>query len=50
MTKLEQKIRLVVEYIKALKGVDIKDINVSTHEDIEKLNYAYGFAYKYFYN
>ena len=43
MESIESKILIVRKYIYQKKGVDIKDIRVSTHQDIMKLDWAVNF-------
>lgn len=45
---LEPKIQLVISYIYEKKGVVISDLIIRTHQDIQKLNYAYEYAKRYF--
>lgn len=40
---LEPKVQAIRKYIYNETGVDIIDINLQTHEDILKLNWAYEF-------
>lgn len=49
MTEIEQKVQLVRKYIFAKKGIDKKDIHLVDGIDLQKLDYAYKFAYTYFY-
>ena len=49
MTEIEQKVQLVRKYIIAKKGVDIKDIHLVDGKDLSKLDYAYKYAWTYFY-
>ena len=49
MTEIEQKVLLVRKYIIAKKGIDINDINLIDGKDLAKLDYAYKYAWNYFY-
>lgn len=49
MTEIEQKVLLVRKYIMSKKNVDIIDINLKDGLDLQKLDYAYGIAYNFFY-
>lgn len=49
MTEIEQKVQLVRKYIYHQKGIDIKDIHLVDGKDLEKLDYAYKYAYEFFY-
>lgn len=43
MTEIEHKVQVIRQYIYNNKGVDIIDINLEDHNDIDKLNYAYNY-------
>jgi len=43
MTELEHKVQVIRTYIYNRKGVDIGDINLQTHQDLVKLNWAYNY-------
>lgn len=48
MTEIEQKVATVVRYINKKKSVNIGNINLKTGLDLQKLNYAYNIAIKYY--
>lgn len=48
MTEIEHKVALVRKYILDRKGIDIKDIKLNDGLDLQKLNYAYKIAVKYY--
>jgi hypothetical protein len=43
MTQLELQVKVIRQYIFNLKGVDIRDINLRTHDDIMKCNWAFNY-------
>lgn len=50
MTEIDHKVQLVRQYIFGKKNVDIGNINLIDGKDLEKLDYAYKFAFDYFMN
>ena len=43
MTELELQVHIIRQYIFNLTGTDIVDINLYTHDDIVKCNWAYNY-------
>ena len=48
MTEIENKVRLVRSYIYHKKNIDIVDINLKDGLDLQKLDFAYAIAHKFF--
>lgn len=46
MPDIEIKVQTIRQYIYNKKNVDIVNINVHTHDDIMKLNWAYDYIIK----
>jgi hypothetical protein len=47
-TEIELKVQTVRKYIYAMKGIDIVNIDLKDGLDLEKLDFAYNIAIKYF--
>jgi len=43
MTNIEIQVHTIRQYIYENKGVDIVDIDLQTHDDLVKLNWAYNY-------